>query len=135
MKYFYNFFSPVNIIISFLVILVILLHLLFGVHLKIYKKTITFDRFLHFLGTLTFSLFLYSLFDYFLNPSLNPKFISYVLVLTIGISLGTFFEIVEFIIDSYKNTGHQHGLKDTMIDLIFDFIGAFFASIISIFIF
>jgi hypothetical protein len=46
----------------------------------------------------------------------------FIVLFTMG--LGGVFEICEFVFDRLLGTSLQHGLNDTMLDLVFDFVGA-----------
>ncbi|MBE6033778.1 MAG: hypothetical protein E7222_03650 [Clostridiales bacterium] len=61
---------------------------------------------------------------------------TFLLVTTLGITIGVLFEIAEFIHDSFsKKMKCQHGLADTDFDLIFNVFGSAIAGLLSIFIF
>lgn len=108
---------------------------LIGNCLNVYNRSKHYDRFLHALGSFSFSLFFYSILDKITVHTVYPKLYVSIFVATIGISLGCIFEIYEFILDSTTNSNNQHGLTDTNFDLISDVIGAIIAGIVSIFIF
>ena len=59
--------------------------------------------------------------------SSRPAVFTFILISLIGISLGTFFELIEFSLDSLFNEHNQLGLIDTDLDLVFDCIGSFLA--------
>lgn len=55
-----------------------------------------------------------------------------VFVLLLGISIGTVYEMYEFLADLKKREGTQklqHGLRDTNMDLTFNMIGSVCASV------
>lgn len=110
-------------------------HLILGNALYYYLRFRHFDRYQHALGTFSFTLFGSAWLQMFLfrySVYTLPKWFESVSVVTLGISLGCLFELYEFVIDSITHAGHQHGLKDTNIDLVADVAGAVCAGIISI---
>ena len=121
-------------IISFFVIS-IFGHTFLGQYLNIYNKSKYYDRFLHLMGTFSYSLFTYSIINNILRPINYPKFYVTLFVITIGITIGAMFEIFEFAQDTFLKTKNQHGLKDTNFDLISDVLGSIIAGISSIFVF
>lgn len=107
-------------------------HLLIGEYFNIYHSTKHYDRYLHLFGSFAFSLLSYSLLNT-ISILATEKWITFLIVLLLGISIGTLFEIIEFIHDCIsKKTMSQHGLKDTDLDLIFDTIGSIIAGFVSI---
>lgn len=130
MNYLFQFLSKLNIGLVVLSLTVLFFHFFIGKYLKAYKNSFYFDRFLHFFGSLVFSLFAYTLI-YNLYPFAFPKFYLIIFVFTLGLTLGTLFELAEFTRDYIFGTNDQVGLKDTMIDLVFDALGAIISSIIA----
>jgi uncharacterized membrane protein YjdF len=114
--------------IKILITLTIILHSSLGHNLKLYIITNWFDDFLHFFGTFSFTLLIYFLIRTTISFYSNSRAFIFILVLSLGISIGAIFEIVEFSSDVIFNTNHQKGLTDTNLDLIFDVLGAIFAS-------
>lgn len=120
-----------NFIITCSVITVIG-HTFIGLYLKLYYKSKYYDRYLHLFGAFSFSLLAFSIINN-IAPLHNESWIyTSVFVMTLGISIGVIFEILEFIHDSFSNgIKSQHGLADTDFDLIFNVLGSVFAGIIS----
>lgn len=114
-------------------------HTVLGQSLNLYHRSKIFDRYLHCFGAFTFSLLSYSILQNIWGPIQGGKGYTALLIAAIGISLGTLFEILEFIIDtvlkSPKPLMHQHGLADTDMDLISNTLGAILAGIISVYLF
>lgn len=131
----YNLKFHVRAFIVCLVIITIIGNNLIGCCLNFYKSSKHYDRFLHALGSFSFSLFFYSILAKITVPTFYPKFFVSIFVAAIGISLGCILEICEFILDSTTNSKNQHGLKDTNFDLISNVIGAIIAGIFSMSIF
>lgn len=103
----------------------------FGYILNLYEQSFVFDKILHVFGSYSFSLFGYALVMRFQREHPINKPVKFVLAMCIGLSLGTFYEILEFIGDniSHPNPPNQPSLLDTDMDLIGDLIGAVIASI------
>jgi uncharacterized membrane protein YjdF len=102
----------------------------FGYYLNLYATSFVFDKFLHIFGTYAFSLFAYNLIVQLLNNPVKLSF-KFLLVICLGLSIGAFYEILEFITDtiSHPMPPSQPSLLDTDLDLIGDLIGAVFAAI------
>lgn len=113
------------------VFIIVISHVLVGEYFNIYAKSFTFDKALHFLGTYSFSLFTYSLFIGLTKKTVTSKLNEFIFITLLGISLGTFYETIEFIIDIiFKPTiPAQNGLLDTNLDIIFNILGAFTSSL------
>ncbi len=130
---------PIHSFIMIIFIYTLLGHTLIGQCMDAYHKNKYFDRFLHGLGAFSFALFIYSVMQNIIGPLQSPKgYIPY-FIAAAGLSIGTFFEILEFMIDSIskkpKYSKHQHGLADTDFDLIGNFIGSVIAGVVSVYIF
>lgn len=102
----------------------------FGYYLGYYMTSTIFDKLLHIGGAYAFSLFACNLAIQRLVSPL-PRLFSFVFVISLGISLGTLYEIAEFFMDTF---GHpvlpgQPSLQDTNLDLIGDTVGALLAAI------
>ncbi|WP_297426426.1 hypothetical protein [Clostridium sp.] len=117
--------------IIFMVLLTIIGDSLIGKHLNFYNRSKYYDRFLHALGSFSFSLFFYSILSKVTTYIIFPKLYGCIFVAAIGISLGCIFEIYEFISDTANKINNQHGLIDTNFDLISDVVGAVIAGIVS----
>lgn len=109
-------------------------HTFIGTYLNVYYKSKYFDRYLHLFGSFSFALLFFSIINT-LIPLANVSWIyTFLFVMTLGISIGVFFEIIEFIHDCYsKKIVCQHGLADTDFDMIFNVFGSFIAGIVSVF--
>lgn len=117
-------------------IITIIGHTFIGSYLNIYYTSRYYDRYLHLFGSFSFSLLAFSTINGNL-PLVNVSWIyTPLLVTTLGISIGVFFEIIEFIHDSFsRNIRCQHGLTDTDFDMIFNIFGSCVAAFISVYIF
>ena len=115
--------------ILILVMLTIFGHTFIGDFLNYYNKSKRFDRYLHAYGSFSFALFAYFVIEKTIKPVINSNLFSALFVVTLGISLGVIFEIIEFSHDTALKTQTQRGLKDTDFDLIADVIGSAIAGI------
>ena len=103
----------------------------FGGYLcNLYENSFIFDKILHVFGTYAIALFLYILIIQVQDGPIN-KWIIFVLVLCLGLAIGTIYEILEFIGDnvSHPDPPNQPSLLDTDVDLIGDLIGAILAGL------
>ncbi len=107
----------------------IFLHTFVGFYLDYYEKSQTFDRFLHAFGTFSSALLLFHLLKNLVVFSGSDVFVA-VLVLLLGLSSGTVFELFEFVSDKISKTHNQKGLQDTNFDQLFNLIGALLASLL-----
>ena len=93
-----------------------------------------YDKIGHFIGSATVALLGFAsvlILDKFTDLKINKKqIIFFIIIFTMAI--GAFWEIGEFILDQTIGTNAQHGLEDTMYDMIFNFIGSIFIAIIAI---
>jgi len=103
---------------------------LFGYYFNLYSKSFIFDKLLHVFGTYAFSLLTYILIVQLLNNPVKRSF-KFVLVICLGLSIGAFYEVLEFITDtvSHPILRSQPSLLDTDLDLIGDLIGSVFSGI------
>ncbi len=112
-------------------------HSFVGEYLDYYNKSKYYDRFLHFFGTFSFTLFAYSIIYLIEKPiHYSPLYVS-LFVTTLGIAMGVLFELLEFAHDTFMKSDiqAQHGLKDTNLDLMGNVIGALLAGVLSFFVF
>lgn len=102
----------------------------FGYYLSLYEKSLVFDKILHVFGTYSITLFFYSLIIKMQNEPLN-KIIIFIFIVCLGLSIGSVYEILEFIGDnvSHPEPPNQPSLLDTDLDLIGDLLGALIAGI------
>lgn len=113
-------------------ILTVIGHSLIGDYLGYYYKSKIYDRYLHSFGTFSFTLLVFSGLNHMVAPFGTSQFYTSLFVVTLGISIGTLFEILEFIHDSFsKKIACQHGLTDTNFDMIFNFFGAIIAGLVT----
>jgi uncharacterized membrane protein YjdF len=120
-----------NNYIRIILIITMLTDSTLGRYFNFYKTKPSFDILLHIFGTYSFSLFAYSLISQIFPNSYKSNCYRVIFVITLGIALGTIFEIIEFLFDILINssTKHQNGLIDTNLDLIADSFGAIIAAL------
>jgi len=119
-----------NTYIRIIILLTLLFDGFFGCYLDFYTTSSIFDKLLHIFGTYAFSLLAYVLVVQLLKHPVNSSF-KFILVVSLGVSLGAFYEILEFLTDtiSHPLPISQPSLLDTDLDLIGDAIGANFAAL------
>lgn len=102
----------------------------FGFYWGLYISSMVFDKVQHIFGTYAFSLFIYILVVQLLPGNVRSLF-KFVLVMFIGLGLGSLYEIGEFIGDivTTPTIPSQSSLLDTDLDLIMDALGAVIAAI------
>jgi len=118
--------------IRILVILTIIANNLIGHFFNAYSLKY-FDKALHVFGTFSFTLFSFSIINKLFIPIYQSKLFMFIVILVLGVFLGTIYEIVEFAQDSLFLTNNQTGLKDTNWDLIADITGAFLTAVYVLF--
>ncbi|WFD10935.1 hypothetical protein [Tepidibacter hydrothermalis] len=119
--------------IKVLVTITAILHILFGQYFNLYQSNNWFDKGLHVFGTFSFTLFCYSLLNLSIEFFSKSKIFNFILLLSIGTTIGVFLENLEFILDIICKTKNQHSLLDTNLDLIFNIFGAALAGILCTF--
>ncbi len=102
----------------------------FGQYLRMYYKSLVFDRYLHAYGSFGFALLSFHLLNHFLTVGGSPLFLA-LFVFLLGNTLGVIFELLEFSYDLKPTnfTKSQHGLKDTDMDMLFNLFGSIGAAI------
>ena len=127
----YSFYM--NNYVRVLVMLTIFLDGLFGYCFNLYVTSVVFDKVLHVFGAYAFALFAYVLVAQMMtNPVGKP--VKFILIACLGLSLGTFYEILEFVTDSLSHPipPSQPSLWATDADLVGDAVGALLAAIHSL---
>lgn len=112
------------------VITIILAHEIAGKYFEFYLRSEIFDKLLHIFGIYFLVLFVYTIMNQFMKLSFKSRLNKLAFLILIGISLGSIFEILEFIVDMTikPKIPNQPSLMDTDLDLIADCIGALIAS-------
>ncbi len=107
-------------------------HFFLGNFLDLYHRSKIYDRWLHLFGAFSFSLLVFSILNNAVLPFPNSDFYMSFFVITLGVSIGTLFEILEFMHDvvSKKKLPCQHGLADTDYDMIFNLLGSIVAGFV-----
>ena len=130
-KTIFKLFIPLYILI--LIVITLFGHSFIGNYLNFYNRSQHFDRYLHVFGSFSTALFIFSIITNIINPTVSSKLYSAFFVVSLGMSSGVFFEIMEFSQDSISKTNHQKGLKDTDLDLICNVIGSTIAGVFAYF--
>ena len=128
---FYDYYFRLNIpeFIVTCTVLTVIGHCLLGNYLDYYHRSKRYDRGLHLFGAFSFSLLVYFILNG-ITPFEANNLYRILFVITMGISIGTLFEILEFIHDTVSNKAKcQHGLADTDYDMIFNALGALIAGL------
>lgn len=99
-----------------------------GYYLHLYVTSDVYDRMQHIFGTYAFALLAYTSILH-INRQPLQRGLAFILVVALGISLGTVFEIIEFLGDTALKPvlPNQSSLTDTNLDLISDVTGAIIA--------
>jgi hypothetical protein len=111
-------------------VLVILVHEIGGKIVELYLSSAMFDKYLHIFGIYSLVLFVYAVMQQFMEISFKSRLNKFIFLTLIGISLGAFFEILEFMADItlQPKLPNQKDLMDTNLDLITDCVGALIAA-------
>lgn len=115
--------------IKILVTLDIFAHIYIGELLNIYDNSFVFDKCLHLFGTFGFTLLAYALLRNTVYNGIGSKMFKFILIASVGITIGTLFEMVEFTCDTFLGTYSQKGLLDTDLDMLFNIIGSSLAAL------
>ena len=115
--------------IKALVITTCILHNSFGQYLNLYRTTIWFDKILHVFGTFSFALFCYSVLNLSVDFFSESKIFTFIVIMSLGITVGAILENFEFFMDIVFKTNNQHGNIDTNLDLILNTVGAMLAGL------
>lgn len=107
-------------------LLALLLHVA-GHAIGWYEQFYLYDKMLHFVNTLVAVFILFALSqatDWIWDwRRVTPLEVG-IYVFAMGVTIGTFWEIIEFAMDTFAGTDEQNGLADTMVDLLLDVSGA-----------
>lgn len=112
-------------VVMIFTMLSLLSHTFLGFFLRLYGRSKTFDRFSHALGAFAFSQAAYFTLTSLFSEAI-PKLLAAIIIGALGVTLGVFVEIIEFVLDlrKKKELKLQKGLRDTDFDLIADVIGS-----------
>jgi len=108
------------------IFIVIFLHNL-GLSLKFYDYIWWWDKLTHFLSTALIADFgfigIVIADKYIQSIYLPPKFLPFFIIIFV-MAMGVFWEIIEYLFDLLFGTRMQYSLPDTIMDLVFDLLGA-----------
>lgn len=115
--------------IRIMVVISILSNGIFGGVFKLYLTTSFFDNVLHFVASYSVAIWVYYLVQQYTGVRITKKKFHFIIILCLGLALGTFYEILEFAIDHLVKLKKQNqaSLYDTDLDLISDFLGGLVA--------
>lgn len=113
------------------IVITVTAHHYLGENYDLYLKSVFFDKLLHVFGTYSFTIFFFQIINQNEWITFSSKKGRFINVTALGLSIGTLFEILEFILDKSFNPAvpYQSGLYDTNLDLISDFIGAIISAL------
>ena len=106
----------------------ILINCFFGHYKGWFDRSRVFDRYLHAFGAFSFALLTYCIIRGIADTGGSDIFLA-IFVFTLGNTLGAVFELIEAAHDAKKDVKLQRGLKDTNMDMLFDFFGSVLAGL------
>lgn len=125
----------INYYIRLVVVIAIISDSFFGFYLNYYVTSQVFDRIQHIFGTYALALFFCAILKHFMQETVSIRWIQFIFVVAIGISVGNLYEVMEFVADTLMKPQilNQPSLQDTDLDLISNTIGAVLAGIHSMY--
>ena len=113
---------PISNYLRIVVFIAISGHTIGGELMNLYGISTIYDKYLHVFGAYSFAILGYVLLGMY-NLSLPPK-VKFIMIITIGLSVGTIYELIEFAIDQFSTPTlpAQSGLIDTNLDLLADLL-------------
>ena len=118
-----------------------------GIVLKFYRQIEVWDILIHFLMGVCLallSIYILNLTIYKKDTSKHNLFFTFIFMILFALGIGAIWEIFEFILDGLLNTGFQryvtyggkllvgrNAVVDTMVDIIMDFSGAIFGTVLA----
>ena len=115
--------------VRFVTIISILSNDVMGDLLHMYVSSVIFDRLQHVFGTYALSLWSFFVIQQLIEIKFTQKKFLIIFFLCLSVSLGTFYEILEFLLDEFTHPAvkNQPSLLDTNLDLIADLTGGILA--------
>jgi hypothetical protein len=115
--------------IRIVVILSILSNSVFGEFINLYITSVSYDRLQHIFGTYSMTLWAFFVIQQFLKVRFIKKKFIVVFIVSLSVTLGTFYEINEFFQDEFfkPTIKNQPSLLDTDLDLISNLLGGIIA--------
>lgn len=110
--------------LEFLIAFAFFLDVIVGSEFAVYRLVYGFDWFTHLLGTFIISLIAFSI-VYSLKVTGRIRVTTgmiWIFTVVFALAVGSFYEILEFLVDLIFGANSQVNLTNTMIDLIFDLI-------------
>ena len=101
-------------------------HIVLGMHFQLYESSLVYDKAMHVIGSgLVAALLLIAVRSFCRRECIELPLTLFALLIFSGtLSAGTLWEIFEFAVDRTGYFVAQRGLRDTMIDLMADALGA-----------
>ena len=128
-----KFYITLPWILNFFIVFALYLNMA-GIYFQWYHQYSPFyDKFGHFFGSVTVALLSFAyvaIIERYSKIKLG-RFNSFIFIILFTMTLGSLWEIGEFATDQLLGTENQHGLVDTMYDLIFDLIGGILIATLS----
>ena len=119
-------------VLELLIFLALFLHVIGGVF-DLYDRIERWDTMTHFVSTFMLAIvgltIIYLMHVYWDGLTMDTRAIM-VFTVFIGVFLGVVWEVMEWSADQMFGTTEQHGLNDTMKDLVMDMIGAMLAAVL-----
>jgi uncharacterized membrane protein YjdF len=102
-----------------------------GEYLNLYVTSSLYDRLQHIFGTYALTLWIFFVIQQFAQFKLTNQRLTILFIISLALSLGTIYELLEFIEDEVfkPKIKNQPSLLDTNLDLISDLIGGIFAEL------
>jgi uncharacterized membrane protein YjdF len=96
-----------------------------------YVTSSLYDRLQHIFGTYALTLWIFFVIQQFAQFKLTNQRLTILFIISLALSLGTIYELLEFIEDEVfkPKIKNQPSLLDTNLDLISDLIGGIFAEL------
>jgi uncharacterized membrane protein YjdF len=100
-----------------------------GDFLNLYVSSVLFDRLQHVFGTYALTLWSFYVIQQFIKTKFKQKKFVIIFMLSLSVTLGTFYEMVEFLLDEFTHPAvkNQPSLLDTNLDLFSDLTGGILA--------
>ena len=117
---------PYIVLIFYLI--TVFTHSFIGFYMNLYKRSKTFDRYLHGFGTFSTSLLFYLTLTKLTSAGGSILFQA-IFVAALGIAISMVYEVIEFFHDTKSNEKMQRGLRDTDFDMLSNILGGIAAAV------
>ncbi|MDF2564340.1 MAG: hypothetical protein K0Q53_735 [Massilibacillus sp.] len=108
----------------------------FGFYCNLYALSPFFDRIQHMFAAYALALFFYAIIMCFMESTMKVRWVTFIFVTAIGMAAGSFYEILEFAVDTMMKPQilNQPSLQDTDLDLLSNTVGSVIAGFHSMYI-